>query len=108
MFIVYVIINIIHIWFADQPQKNIQFQVLNCSYGRNVNKDWSCDSKYLEAQGLYSLKKVLFYWYRNPHNKPKTVWQLSQVYNGNPYTNKTVSFMWIGPEFMKVAQEQYS
>ena len=27
----------------------------------------------------------------NPHCKPKTVWQLSQVYNGNPYINKTVS-----------------
>ena len=81
--------------------------MLNCSYGRNVNKYWLCDSKYLEALGLYSLKKVLFYGYRNPHDKPKTVWQLSQVYNGNPYTNKTVIFKWIGPEFMKVAQEQY-
>ena len=35
MFIIYVIINITHIWFADQPQENIQFRVLIC---RNVKK----------------------------------------------------------------------
>ena len=29
--------------------------------------------------------------YRNPHYKPKTVWRPSQVYNGNPYTNKSAS-----------------
>ena len=36
--------------------------------------------------------KTPSYGYRNPHYKPKTVWQ---VYNGNPYTNKTVSSRWI-------------
>ena len=39
--------------------------------------------------------KTLSYMYRNPHYKPMIVWQLSQVYNGNPYTNKTASFQWI-------------
>ena len=51
-------------------------------------------------------KKSLFYGFKNPHHKLNTVWWPSQVYNGNPYINKT--FKWIGPEFMKVAQEQNS
>ena len=36
-------------------------------------------------------KKTPSYGYRNPHYKPNTVWRPSQVYNGNPYTDKTVS-----------------
>ena len=36
-------------------------------------------------------KKTPSYGYRDPHNKPKTVWRPSQVYNGNPYTDKTAS-----------------
>ena len=36
-------------------------------------------------------KKTPSYGYRDPHDKPKTVWRLSQVYNGNPYTDKTAS-----------------
>ena len=34
---------------------------------------------------------VITYGYKNPHYKPKTVWRPSQVYNGNPYTDKTAS-----------------
>ena len=34
-------------------------------------------------------KKTPCYGYRDPHYKPKTVWRPSQVYNGNPYTDKT-------------------
>ena len=29
-------------------------------------------------------KKTPSYVYRDPHDKPKTVWRPSQVYNGNP------------------------
>ena len=29
--------------------------------------------------------------YENPNYKPETVWRPSQVYNGKPYGNKTVS-----------------
>ena len=36
-------------------------------------------------------KKTPSYGYRDPHYKPKTVWRPSQVYNGNPYTDKTAS-----------------
>ena len=36
-------------------------------------------------------KKKLSYGYRDPHDKPKTVWRPSQVYHGNPYTDKTAS-----------------
>ena len=36
-------------------------------------------------------KKTSSYGYRDPHYKPKTVWRPSQVYNGNPYTDKTAS-----------------
>ena len=36
-------------------------------------------------------KKTPSYGYRNPLYKPKTVWPPYQVYNGNPYTDKTVS-----------------
>ena len=36
-------------------------------------------------------KKMLPSEYRDPHYKPKTVWRPSQVYNGNPYTDKTAS-----------------
>ena len=32
--------------------------------------------------------------YRNPHYKPRTIWRLSHVYNGNYHTNKTVSLYW--------------
>ena len=40
-------------------------------------------------------KKTPSYGYRNPHYKHKTVWRPSQVYNGNPYTDKTASSQWI-------------
>ena len=40
-------------------------------------------------------KKTPSYGYRNPHYKPKTVWRPSQVYNGNPYSNKTAFSEWI-------------
>ena len=36
-------------------------------------------------------KKTPSYGYRDPHDKPKTVWRPSQIYNGNPYTDKTAS-----------------
>ena len=36
-------------------------------------------------------KKTPSYVYRDPHDKSKTVWRPSQVYNGNPYTDKTAS-----------------
>ena len=35
--------------------------------------------------------------YKNPHYKPEMVVRPAQVYNGNPYANKTVSSSW-GPE----------
>ena len=34
--------------------------------------------------------KTPSYGYKNPHYKPKTFWWPSQVYNRNPYANKTV------------------
>ena len=50
---------------------------------------------YLQSSGLIFTKKTPSYGYGNPHYKPKTVWWPSQVYNGNPYTNKTASSQWI-------------
>ena len=41
------------------------------------------------------------YGYRDPHYKPKTVWRPSQVYNGNPYTDKTASSLWIEAQASK-------
>ena len=43
-----------------------------------------------EAGPLFT-KKTPSYGYRDPYYKPKTVWRPSQVYNGNPYTDKTAS-----------------
>ena len=45
----------------------------------------------VNIQGLYSLRRRRLTGYRDPHYKPKTVWRPSQVYNGNPYTDKTAS-----------------
>ena len=45
----------------------------------------------LSPPGPLFTKKTPSYGYRNPHDKPKTVWWLSQVYNRNPYTDKTAS-----------------
>ena len=36
-------------------------------------------------------EKTPSYGYRDPHYKAKTVWRPFQVYNGNPYTDKTAS-----------------
>ena len=43
-----------------------------------------------EIPGSLFSTKTPSYGYRDPHDKPKTVWRPSQVYNGNPYTDKTV------------------
>ena len=43
------------------------------------------------ASGPLFTKKTPSYGYRDPHDKPKTVWRPSQVYNRNPYTDKTAS-----------------
>ena len=43
---------------------------------------------------LYSLIQTPSCDYMNSHYKPNRVWRSSQVYNGNPYTNKTVSSQW--------------
>ena len=40
-------------------------------------------------------KKVPSRGYGNSRYKPKTVWRPSQFYNGNPYTNKTLSSYWL-------------
>ena len=37
-------------------------------------------------------KRMSSYGYMNPHYKPRTVWRPYEVYKGDPYTNKTVSF----------------
>ena len=47
--------------------------------------------KSVPSSGPLFTKKTPSYGYRDPHDKPKTVWRPSQVYNGNPYTDKTVS-----------------
>ena len=36
-------------------------------------------------------KKTPAYRYTDSHDKPKTVWRPSPVYNGNAYTDKTAS-----------------
>ena len=48
-----------------------------------------------------SIIKKMSYSYRNPHYKLKTVWRPSQVHNGNPYTNKTVS-LWLELEALDI------
>ena len=48
-------------------------------------------SRTLILSGPLFTNKTPSYGYRDPHNKPKTVWRPSQVYNGNPYTDKTAS-----------------
>ena len=45
--------------------------------------------------------KKTYLWYRNPHNKPKTAWRPSQVYNGNPFINKTVSSYGMNAQVLK-------
>ena len=40
-------------------------------------------------------KKTWSYGHRNSQYKPKTDWPPSQVYDWNPYANKTVSSWWI-------------
>ena len=42
----------------------------------------------LDTGPLFTKKDLVLHRYRNPHYKPETVWRLSQVYNGNPYTDK--------------------
>ena len=37
------------------------------------------------------LAVYISYWHGNPRYKPKPVWWPSELYNGNPYTNMTVS-----------------
>ena len=57
-----------------------------------------CSCQMLRRQvntGPLFTKKTPSYGYRDPHDKPKTVWRPSQVYNGNPYTDKTASSSWI-------------
>ena len=44
------------------------------------------------SPGPLFTKKTPSYGYRDPHDEAKTVWRLYQVYNGNPYTDKTASF----------------
>ena len=46
---------------------------------------------YFKSSHCNLLGKTPSYGYRDPHDKPKKVWRPSQVYNGNPYTDKTVS-----------------
>ena len=46
-----------------------------------------------QTLGLYSLERCILQL-KDLHYKPKKVWQLSQIYNGNPCTNKTVSCLW--------------
>ena len=49
-------------------------------------------------------KKMPSYGCRNIYYSPKTIWQPSQVYNGNPYMNKTVFVFLVnrgGPEYFQ-------
>ena len=47
-----------------------------------------CQGKYWV---LIHLKRMLSYGYTNPHYKSETVWRPTQVYDMNPFTDKTVS-----------------
>ena len=49
---------------------------------------WLFDDWSATASGPLFTKKTPSYGYRDPHDKPKTVWRPSQAYNGNPYTDK--------------------
>ena len=40
---------------------------------------------------------MLFFQYRNSHYKGKTVWWLSYLYNGNPYSRKDGLYIEMGP-----------
>ena len=51
----------------------------------------AADLSLTASPGPLVTKKTPYYGYRDPYNKPKTVWWPSQVYNGNPYTDKTAS-----------------
>ena len=75
---------------------------MGCTVGKQLDTQKLFHSTH--SLGFYSLKrcrltgtgipiiilfgKKMFYMYRNPHYKPEMVWRPSQVYNGNPYTNK--------------------
>ena len=58
---------------------------------------WNAGSVKYDITELHGIPGPLFtkktpsYGYRDPHYIPKTVWRPSQVYNGNPYTDKTAS-----------------
>ena len=59
----------------------------------------------IKTQGINSLLRrglrTPSYGYKNPHYKTKIVWRPSQVYDGNPCTNKTVSSLWIEAQNVK-------
>ena len=75
---------------APHLRIDFSFKYLGLPVSYNDLTEWVCIS--LEAQpGPLFTKKTPSYGYRNPHYKPETVWGPSQVYNGNPYTDKTAS-----------------
>ena len=45
----------------------------------------------IRMRRIYIRPNAPSYVFKNFHYKPKTVWRPSQVYNGNPHTNTTVS-----------------
>ena len=56
------------------------------------------------AVGPLFTRKTPFYWYRDSQYKPETVVRPSEVYTGDSYTRKTVSFLVQinkGPELTK-------
>ena len=57
-------------------------------FGYNIpHPDSFCE----EITGPLFTKKTPSYGYKDPRDKHKTAWRPSQVYNGNPYTDKTTS-----------------
>ena len=58
--------------------------------GKVLARGYEIISQYYNP-GLLITNKMSSNGYKNPHYKPKMIWRPSQVTNGNPYSNKTVS-----------------
>ena len=93
-------------------QQSVQHNALSISLGHFYSTWWPqeltrpcyiglCyDESRLSSQTIratFQCEKRLFR-YGNFHDKDKTVMRLVYLYNGNPYTGKTTSLYWDGPQ----------
>ena len=82
-------IEILYIWYIlyiTITSDNFFYHTAHCVLRMSIKISLN-----LRNPGPLFTKKTPSYGYRDPHYKSKTVWWPSQVYNRNPYTDKTAS-----------------